>query len=397
MIINNAACQDQKLFRCNKCGRYLEESAFFVGSVSSTRKGLECKTCNYIKRHNGIPTLNGWDEKEILEYIDLIIRDKITCANDFLTVFQGKSLDDIIDLYKNIIIMNKPRKITLQCHYCNAVVCINLSAYFQYDHTYCSRNCYYKDKLNLVPKGEQSVYYKRICTECSNCGKQMFVVPFEYNTCNSEGENHNFCSQECYWEFRKKYYIGDRHPRLGKTLNADQRNHMRIATAKRAASSNRLNTKIQTSVDKILEANSIDFVREYRVEFYSIDNYLADKNLAIEVMGDYWHANPIVYNSFNKKINNIQYKTIIQDKAKKTHIVKKTHIPILYLWESDIKQNIRMCELLILYFVKNKGKIDDYHSYNYELDSNGCLCLNPIIVTPYFDQENKVYKNLLVS
>ena len=32
---------------------------------------------------------------------------------------------------------------------------------------------------------------------------------------NNFGDNHNFCCQECYWEYRSKYYINDKHHMFG--------------------------------------------------------------------------------------------------------------------------------------------------------------------------------------
>lgn len=39
---------------------------------------------------------------------------------------------------------------------------------------------------------------------------------------------------------------------------------------------------------------NIKYINEKTFKYYSVDNYLVDYNLIIEIMGDYFHANPIL-------------------------------------------------------------------------------------------------------
>lgn len=64
---------------------------------------------------------------------------------------------------------------------------------------------------------------------------------------------------------------------------------------------------------------------------------------------------------------------------------KYYHINILYLWESDIKNNIEVCRKLIEFYIRAKGKLPDYNSYNYQIE-NDKLVLNNEIINPYFIQ-----------
>ena len=130
------------------------------------------------------------------------------------------------------------------------------------------------------------------------------------------------------------------------------------------------------------------------IGFMQIDNYLNDYNLMIEVQGDYWHVNPIIYNCNGRFINNTQIKDIIQDKKKHTY-VKNTGIEILYIWESDIKNNVDLCEKLILNYIDKHGILENYNSFNWFI-SNGSLNLKKDILHSYqelpYSETKKIIK-----
>ena len=97
-------------------------------------------------------------------------------------------------------------------------------------------------------------------------------------------------------------------------------------------------------------------------------------------MGDYWHCSPIKYQCSNDKK---QSKNIGRDKAKNTFIKNKYGINILYLWEGDIKKRRDVCMALISEYIANCGKLDNYNSFNYNIDENGKLVLSDTIVYSY--------------
>lgn len=111
-----------------------------------------------------------------------------------------------------------------------------------------------------------------------------------------------------------------------------------------------------------------------------MDNYLTDYNLAIEVMGDYWHCSPLKYTKDN--ISDMHKKRIRMDKAKHTYILRYFDIEILYLWESDILSNPKLCEGLINEYINKNGVLENYHSFNYHIE-NGHLSLNDQLIIPY--------------
>ena len=113
----------------------------------------------------------------------------------------------------------------------------------------------------------------------------------------------------------------------------------------------------------------INYISEYECRFYLIDHYLTDYNLMIEVQGDFWHCSPLL----SKKANtNGVISNVAKDKRKHTFIKNKYGIEVLYLWETDVNENLELCKELIKLYIKNNGILENYHSFNYVLN-NGKL------------------------
>lgn len=232
--------------------------------------------------------------------------------------------------------------------------------------------------------GENNPNYKgKEKVICNNCGKEFERIPALAKLTNSFGENHNFCCKECYWEFRKKYYVGDKLYNTGIKMSDEFCNKVRENTLKQYSNGilNR-QTLPQKKINSILNEMNIKYINEKTFKYYSVDNYLEDYDLIIEIMGDYFHANPTIYNNYDT-LNKMQKKDVIRDKRKNTYIKKYYNIDILYLWESDIDNNPIICKKLIEKYIKNKGKLDDYNSFNFLL-YNDTLKLKTNIVDPYF-------------
>lgn len=71
----------------------------------------------------------------------------------------------------------------------------------------------------------------------------------------------------------------------------------------------------------------------------SYDFYLPDSNLLIEVDGDYWHANPKKYDVNNwYSLTPTQKKDIRVDELKNKWALLHC-IPLLRIWEDDIRKN----------------------------------------------------------
>ena len=242
---------------------------------------------------------------------------------------------------------------------------------------FCSNKCNSEWQKTIV--GELNPQFKSIKMPCTYCGKEIYVKPFKL-----EIQEHFFCDEKC----RKDWYANVY------SQTDEWREKKRIDAVKILESGviSKTNSKPQQLVDTILDKNNIKYEREKGIKYYCIDNFL-ENNLMIEVQGDYWHCNPI---KFHDKINKTQYERIPKDKRKHTYVKNKYGIEILYLWESDIYNNLKKCEKLILEYIKRNGKLENYHSFNYCLDSDEKLKLCDDIIIPYQNMSCNEYKHLLM-
>lgn len=374
---------------CRGCHRILDVNHFAYNSIKNDNSGL-CRTCEWFKRHKDIEIRNITKE-QLFFIIDKIISQKTTIINEMASYLEI-DIENMIDIINQLRIGNKHYVVEVECESCHKQLYEHPSVYLKNKNFYCSKECYWKDKTNKMEKGKDNPCYNRIETECTNCGKLISVIPFDYNKKNSFGDNHNFCSQKCYWEYRSKYYVGDKHTQV--EFTEEMRERLRYARIKSLQSQDRLDTKIQLKVNKLLEDNCIEYVREYNVEYYSIDNYLTKYNLMIEVMGDYWHSNPTKYNDKRYQINQKQYDGIHRDKIKHSYVKNHYNIDILYLWEYDINNNEKLCEKLILEYIKKNGILENYNSFNYSI-LNDQLHINNHIIKSYQEMPCSEYKYLL--
>ena len=286
-----------------------------------------------------------------------------------------------VQIIKNDFLSNGKKFIfNFKCDYCKGEGKNNFNSYCKTKHSFCSTECYWKYKKEYEPKGKDYKTYSQIECLCSQCNK-----PTSINKYHKEHRKNIFCSQNCYWEFRKSNYSGENHNQYGLKKSEEQKNKMREITIKRYVygdlNSRIQESKIQIRINSLLQELNIINEREFICKYYAIDNYINELNLATEVMGDYFHATPIKYGDENT--NAMQKKAIKRDKSKNTYLYKYYNMKILYLWETDINNDIDLCKELILLFIKNGGNLKNYHSFNYELKDKKIILKKDIIQTYY--------------
>jgi len=95
-------------------------------------------------------------------------------------------------------------------------------------------------------------------------------------------------------------------------------------------------TNIKQFIRLILEDNKIPFIREYYINNnkWIVDFFIKDK-LMIEIQGDYWHGNPLVFKE--EKLNKIQLKNKLNDINKKNWIIENGYL-FEEIWEKDINE-----------------------------------------------------------
>lgn len=381
---------------CSSCGEKIPRMLSKGKYITMNGTIRKCNACEWIYHHIGVPVIENFTEDEIRKALHFFYNDDDIYINSLSSII-NRNLDDCIFLFRSLKITNRKCRVKLMCEKCGKEYDCTIFGYISSKYHYCSRKCYWEDKSNKSDHGENSKFYNRIKTYCTNCGKEINVIPYSYDKKNRFNDNHNFCCYQCYWEYRSKYYVGDKSVNWHRQYTKEQHDRMAITAITNARKTKTRDTKIQLSIDKILEKHKIRYEREYFVGYSQIDNYLCDYNLMIEVQGDYWHVNPLIYNSFGRLINDTQAKDIIQDKKKHT-LLKNKGIEILYLWESDIKNDIALCEDLILKYIENNGLIENYHSFNWE-KIDGELRLKEYIIDPYqslpYSETKKILKPLV--
>lgn len=354
----------------------------------------ECKVCGFKKRRKedieNVIIKEFWtiDELEIIIYS--ILYEKYDCVNDILPTLNNKTLDDIVFLLtKELKILGMAKsKVGVNCDTCGKFHLINLSQYNTMkdsnNRKYCSFECRNKG-FNIFGShvGENNSCYNSKMITCTNCGKSFLAPKYKQEQINSFGENNHYCSQECYWEYRKGHYIGDKNGMTNREYTEEEKLAQSERTTKMICDGKMPQTmsKPHILVTKILNKNKLKHTNEFNLKYQALDIYLDTYNLGIEIMGDYWHSNPNKYKI--EDLNTTQLKDKKQDKRKNTYTKKYHNFEILYLWESEIKKDIKLCELLIKEYINKNGILQDYNSFNYYVNGNELL-LKSEIVKPYF-------------
>ena len=97
-------------------------------------------------------------------------------------------------------------------------------------------------------------------------------------------------------------------------------------------------TDIERIVKKYLDDKNIKYEYQYHLDSkYYPDFYFPDKNMIIEVQGDYWHGNPEIYKT--EDLNEHQIDHMARDRRKFGYY-KHKQIKYYEIWGKDIKENI---------------------------------------------------------
>lgn len=86
----------------------------------------------------------------------------------------------------------------------------------------------------------------------------------------------------------------------------------------------------------MLDELGVEFETQKIIENKIYDFYIPSKNIIVEVHGDYWHSNPLIYEE--KELNKIQIKNQRNDTFKGI-LAKGMGYNIEVTWEYDLKNN----------------------------------------------------------
>lgn len=323
---------------CNYCGKlHLIDSSTNNKLMAGKQKRCYCsKECKSLAQHTGYDIECDYCHKTFYRRAYHIDRQKDKNQNKFC------SLECEMN-YK----AEQAREIRT-CEVCKS----DFECKKKSKQRFCSHDCQNKWQTTLV--GNANPNFTQELTKCTYCREIFYARKYKLNS----GQNL-FCSDDC----RKRWFA-----EVYSQSDESKEMHRRsiIENFKKGKYS-KLDTKPQIIVNSILDCNNISYEREYDLTYYSLDNFLIDSGLMIEVMGDYWHCNPVKYDAIK---SDSQKEIMRKDKAKHTYVKKYYDVDILYLWEYDIINNEKLCEKLILEYIEKNGKLQNYHSFNYSMADN---------------------------
>jgi G:T-mismatch repair DNA endonuclease (very short patch repair protein) len=272
------------------------------------------------------------------------------------------------------------------------------------ENHYCSPECigYNKNKIGTGKicfckecGKEFSQIHKRhyfCCDKCKTVHGIKHVITKEVfcSFCNkslkrprSLKNKNYFCDRICEGSFRENEANDVRTCRYCKKEFTCKK-HDRLVFCSKSCQINGFNkgaTKPHLDVMKFLDDCKIRFEIEKPVKRYSVDVYLLESDINIEVMGQYWHCDHRIYEEPKSEMHLYAIK---KDK-KKSGYFRKNNMPVLYLWEIDINNNFDVCKMLIMEFIKSCGILNNCHSMNYEIN-NEELILKDKILVPHFER-----------
>jgi hypothetical protein len=237
---------------------------------------------------------------------------------------------------------------------------------------YCSLKCQIEwQKQNPRTKENHPCYDKNInhTIICQWCNKEFETGAYRIK------HGIKFCSNKCRQEWFAKEW----------SQTEEWKEISRIRSTKILTDNliSKTNSGIQIIINNVLDNLNIDYKNEKNFKYFSVDNYLIDYNLCIENMGTYWHCD---HRKYKKIIYENHIDRIKRDKSKRTYIINNYNINLLYLWETDINNNLLLCEKLIKLYISNNGVLNNYQSFNYKI-INDELILVDNIEKPFMDYD----------
>lgn len=246
--------------------------------------------------------------------------------------------------------------------------------------TYCSLRCQIVWQKENPKSGKENPHYKHSLTDeqrkqnCEWCGEIFYPKVGRIGLAK-------FCSLKCKRAWYAEVW----------SKNPEWKEKKSIQAAKQMKDRKQNESAPQAKINIVLDKLGIKYEREKCFHNLSVDNYLIDFNLIIEVMGTFWHCDVRKYDEI---VYPNQKRRIKMDKIKSSYF-KTCRIPVLYLWEEEVTDNLELCEKLILDFVSKNGKLENYHSFNFNLLKNKKIKLNKEIIIPYMEYTSEEIQELM--
>ena len=98
-------------------------------------------------------------------------------------------------------------------------------------------------------------------------------------------------------------------------------------------------TKPERLFFEMMNSLSIDCEPQKIIDKKIFDFYMPKTNTVVEIHGDYWHANPIIYEG--KELNKTQLRNVKNDSFKKTLALGRGYL-FEEIWEYDLNNNFEI-------------------------------------------------------
>lgn len=126
-----------------------------------------------------------------------------------------------------------------------------------------------------------------------------------------------------------------KHGHTGFKHSEESKHKMRLATIERIKNGSfpQIDTLPSRKFESLLNRLDFDYIKEYHISLWSFDFYLPKHDILIEVDGDYFHSNPLIYT--NGPITKTQKINKYRD-DKKNLFCKENNLKLMRFWERDI-------------------------------------------------------------
>lgn len=209
----------------------------------------------------------------------------------------------------------KKKRVIVKCAWCGSDVEKNICHLDRSDKYFCSDECHGKWRM-VNWTGKDHPGYNRVKVSCYNCGKTI-----ERKKSHVDRNKRQFCSKECVDKYTRSPEFKEKmKQQMVKTLSTYPRR-----------------TYIEKLTAMELKKMGVWFSEQEIINDRFCVDFLLDDKLIIEVMGDYFHANPEIYGDKQglKPLNDMQKGNIPNDYRKRQYL-EKCGYKILDLWESEI-------------------------------------------------------------
>jgi len=253
------------------------------------------------------------------------------------------------------------------CNYCGKIA-KKRKSYIR-EHNFCCRECYNKYQSGVLRGTNNKNSIAKKTYNCTNCNKEVLLLESQ-----AKHKNNIFCSKQCRNEYDSKTFSGKGNPNYrngnitikclycgkefdrasyqkgrakycskeckdkhwSEVISKTPENQKRLKQQGVNAMLNQKNkfTKPERIVNNYLLLYNINAIPQHPMfNRFVVDFFIPSLNIVIEVLGDYWHGNPLKYT--DNQLTEKQIKTREKDKNKLDFLTKEGY-EVHMIWENDI-------------------------------------------------------------